>query len=449
MNYTEFKESVMTAARAESLEDYELYYMETETVSAEVLHHELNTFSSSSQAGACFRCVADGRMGYAATELFTEEEASRVVEAAMKNASSIENTETAQIHASGDTYEKVTPVRTAEPSAARLIDLALNIQEQAYREDSRIADGTQSFASFQRTTCSLCNSRGLDLSDTSDYCAAGCIAVAADGEERFDGFEMKAAGFDDLSPKKLAARAAEEATAGIGAETVDTGSYSVVFSGRMTAALLSTFFSVFSAESAQRGLSLLAGREGETIAAPLVTITDDPFREDSLIRIPFDGEGVATRRKCVVENGRLCTLLHNLATATKAGVTPTGNGQRISYASAVTVRPFSFFLNPGGAGAKEDLFAAMQNGIYVTELNGLHAGANPATGDFSLSAAGFLIENGEKTRPVKNFTVSGNFYDLLKNIALVGDDLDFQTPRGYSCFGGPSILVKDMAVAGK
>ena len=449
MNDTQFKEQVMAAAKAKGLEEYELYCMETEKVNAEVLHHELNAFSSSSDAGACFRCVYSGRMGYAATERFTQEEAVRIVEAAMENASSIENDETAQIHASGDRYETVKPVQTPEPSAASLIALALDIQEQAYREDSRIVDGTQSFASFQRTTCSLCNSRGLDLSDTSAYSVAGCMAVAGDGDERFDGFERKAAGFDGLSAQTLAAKAVAEATGGIGAESVTTGPRSVVFSGRMTASLLATFFSVFSAESAQRGLSLLAGREDETIAAPLVTITDDPFREDSLIRIPFDSEGVATRRKHVVENGRLCTLLHNLSTAAKAGTASTGNGQKTGYASAVGVRPYSFYLNPGGAGTKEDLFQAMQNGIYVTELNGLHAGANPATGDFSLSAAGFLIEDGEKTRPVKNFTVSGNFYDLLKNIALAGDDLDFQIPRGYSCFGGPSILVKELAVAGK
>ncbi len=449
MNDTQFKEQVMAAAKARGLEEYELYCMKTETVNAEVLHHELNAFSSSSDAGACFRCVYNGKMGYAATERFTEEEAVRITEAAIENASSIESEEAVQIHGSGDSYEDVTPVQTREPSAAQLIALALRIQEQAYQEDSRIVDGTQSFASFQRMTCSLCNSKGLDLSDTSAYSAAGCIAVAADSGERFNGFEMKASGFDELSPQTLAAKAVEEATGGIGAESVKTGPHSIVFSGRTTASLLATFFSVFSAESAQRGLSLLAGREGENIAAPIVTITDDPFREDSLIRIPFDSEGVATRRKHVVENGRLDTLLHNLTTAAKAGTASTGNGQKAGYASAVGVRPYSFYLNPGGAGTKEDLFQAMRNGIYVTELNGLHAGANPATGDFSLSAAGFLIENGEKARPVKNFTVSGNFYELLKNIALAGDDLEFQTPRGYSCFGGPSILVNDMAVAGK
>ena len=111
--------------------------------------------------------------------------------------------------------------------------------------------------------------------------------------------------------------------------------------------------------------------------------------------------------------------------------------------------PYNFYMEKGQAGSKEDIFQAIQNGIYITQLDGLHAGANPASGDFSLSSGGFLIKDGRKDRPLKNFTISGNFYQLLKDVALVGSDLEFQMPRGTSCFGGPSIAVKGMAVAGK
>ena len=449
MKYNEFKVRVMAAAKSRSLEEYELYYMESEGFNTEALHHELNSFSTNTEAGACFRCIHDGKIGYASTELFTAEEAGRIVEAAIQNAEAIENTESALIHGAGDTYEDIPPVTTTEPSASQLISLTLDIQEKAYQADSRIIDGTQSFAGFRRTTRSIINSKGLDLSYSCDYTMAGCAAVAGDQGEMFDNYEFKADDFASLDAAKLASGAVADAGAKIGADTVDSGSYPIVFSNKMTATMLSTFFSVFSAEAAQRGMSLLAGKEGQEIAAPSVTVTDDPFPEDSLVRMPFDSEGVATHRKNVVENGRLITLLHNLATAQKAGVSSTGNGQKTSYASTVSIMPYNFYMNKGGAGSREDLFKAAQSGIYITELNGLHAGANPVTGDFSLSSAGFLIENGAKTRPVKNFTISGNFYELLKNIALVGDDLEFQTPHETSCYGAPSIMVKDMAVAGK
>ena len=449
MKYTAFKELVMAAAAARDLKEYDLYYSEGESMSVEALHHELNAFSTSTSAGACFRCIHEGKLGYAATELFTAEEAERIVEAAMDNAASIENNESAFIHEAGDTYQDMEPVTTTEPTAAQLIDLVLATQEAAYQQDSRVIDGTQSMAQYSRGGVSLCNSKGLDLSYQYDYTVALCFPVVKENDEMFDGMKMKADDFINFQPEELAAKAVEDAVSTIGADTIETGKYDIVFSNKMTATLLSTFLSSFSAQAAQRGISLWKDKEGEMVASPLVTITDDPAYEGSLIRIPFDSEGVATYRKNVVENGKLTTLLHNLATAHKAGVASTGNGAKGGYAAPVSIMPYNFYMEKGQAGSKEDIFQAIQNGIYITQLDGLHAGANPASGDFSLSSGGFLIKDGRKDRPLKNFTISGNFYQLLKDVALVGSDLEFQMPRGTSCFGGPSIAVKGMAVAGK
>ena len=112
---------------------------------------------------------------------------------------------------------------------------------------------------------------------------------------------------------------------------------------------------VFSAEDAQKGMSLLADKEGEKIGADIVTIIDDPRYKDSQVKRTFDGEGVATYAKNVVENGTLTTLLHNLKTAANAGVKSTGNASKASYASVVGVSPFTFYIQPMD-GTKEDLF---------------------------------------------------------------------------------------------
>ena len=98
---------------------------------------------------------------------------------------------------------------------------------------------------------------------------------------------------------------------------------------------------------------------------------------------------------------------------------------------------------------KGKIFKAVGTGIYVTALNGLHAGADAVTGDFSIASEGFWIEDGEKRHAIKNFTISGNFYELLNKIALVGDDLEFLTPRANGCFGAPTVMVKEISVAGK
>lgn len=215
------------------------------------------------------------------------------------------------------------------------------------------------------------------------------------------------------------------------------------------ATLLATFLTAFSAEAAQNGLSLLNGKEGEQVAASILSLTDDPFLPECVIHLPFDSEGVPTRRKPLIEKGTLNTLLHNLSTAAKAGCASTGNGVKTDYSAPVSILPSNLFLEKGGSGQREDLFRAAGNGIYITELNGMHAGANPVTGDFSLSAAGNLITDGELGAPVKNFTVSGNFYRFLKDVALIGDDLAFLPPKATACFGSPSVMVNGLSIAGK
>ena len=167
------------------------------------------------------------------------------------------------------------------------------------------------------------------------------------------------------------------------------------------------------------------------------------------MQISFDGEGVATYRKNVIENGVLNTLLYDLVTAKKAGKESTGNGLRGSYRGAVGIAPFNFYLKPSEK-SREELFARAGDGsLYVTELKGLHAGANAVTGDFSIESEGFLIENGAEGRAVRSFTVAGNFFTLLESIEAVGSDLRFGIPGGFTLFGAPSVLAKNMSVAGK
>ena len=266
----------------------------------------------------------------------------------------------------------------------------------------------------------------------------------------YDGFEMKRGNLKDFDIKAIAADAVENAVSTIGAGSVPSGKYTAVISNKTMATLLMTYSSVFSAEAAQKGLSLLNGKEGEKIAADFITIVDDPMYHDNVIKRTFDGEGVATYAKNVVEKGVLNTLLHNLKTAAKAGVKSTGNAGRPSYASVISVSPFTFYIQPEGnvqekAQVPEELLRKAENGVYVTDVTGLHAGANPVTGDFSLSAKGFLITEGKKGAPVKNFTVSGNFFELLKNVEILGRDLDFV----QGTFGSPSVLVRELAIAGK
>ena len=229
---------------------------------------------------------------------------------------------------------------------------------------------------------------------------------------------------------------------------VESGKYNVVLDPKQMRTILSVYSSAFSAKMAQMGMSLLAGKEGEKIASDIVTITDDPMREGVSIQTNFDAEGVAAFRKAVVEGGVLKTLLHNRETAANQGVESTGNASKGGYASPVAISPYAFCLEAGDK-TEEELLNLAGNGIYITELKGLHAGANPITGDFSLESAGFKIENGKLTDAVKSFTIAGNFFELIKNISALSDKVEVAVTGGFTTFGAPAVLIPDMSVAGK
>lgn len=164
--------------------------------------------------------------------------------------------------------------------------------------------------------------------------------------------------------------------------------------------------------------------------------------------IHFDAEGSPTHAKAVIEKGELKTLLYNLKTANQAGKDTTGNASKASYSAPVGIRPFTMYLQ-GGNLTEEQLLQKVENGVYINSLSGLHAGANAVSGDFSLQSAGFLIENGKKTTAVKSFTVAGNFFQLLKDITAVADNVRLPMAMGMTAFGGPSVLVEKLSIAGK
>ena len=449
MNYQEFKSAVIAYAEKHNVADYELYYTKSDETSVETFKDEIKGFNSTNRMGICFRCNVNGQTGYASTENMTDEEAESIVVRAIENAKSLESEAPSFIHKLGDTYSTIETEEKTTPTAAELVDFALDFQKEIYAQDERVIDGTQAVAGYGSGEKAIFNSNGIDLvaSSAFEYCYG--YAIVSDGKEMYTGFEVASGKMADFDKTKIAKDAVKDATDTIGYTSVPSGEYTVVFSNKVMSSLLSTYSSIFSAEAAQKGLSLLKDKEGEVVAADIITITDDPMYKNALEKATFDDEGAATYAKNVIENGTFTTFLHNLATAAKAGVKTTGNGYKASYASPVGINHYSFYINPV-KGSLEDLFAEAENGIYITSVEGMHAGANPITGDFSLSSGGFKIENGKKGGPIKGITISGNFLQLLKSISSVGEDLRF-SPGALSAHrcGSPSVLVKGITVAGE
>ncbi|MBE6633421.1 MAG: TldD/PmbA family protein [Ruminococcaceae bacterium] len=447
MNFEVMKQALVAAAERAGIEQYEIYCETDETLSVETLKDTISSFSSGMSGGICFRCVVNGKMGYASGELMTVEAMEDLVSRAVSNAKCIDSEDVAIIYGGSEKYGRVELPTPQMTDAATLRRTALELQKRTYAENEAVSDGTQSYMMSTVNEVRLCNSNGLDLSNRVGTTAGYVSAVVRVGEEAQEAYEMGVgATADELAT--LPAAAVKKALDKMGAVTVESGKYNVVFAGEQFRNFLSTFSDVFSAKQAQLGLSLLAGKEGEVVAADCVTVTDDPMRADYPMQAPFDGEGVATYRKNVIENGVLRTLLYDLTTAHKAGKASTGNGQKHGYSSSVSIAPYSFFLHAGDK-TTEELLALAGDGIYVTECKGFHAGANSVTGDFSIESAGFRIRNGRVAEPIKSFTVAGNFFELLKEINALGDTVRWSALGGFTTFGAPDLLVKGMSVAGK
>ena len=449
MDRKQFIDALFARAREAGFEACEVCVSAASSFETSVFKGEIVNYSVSDSFGLGFRGLIGGRMGYASTQILDDEAVEMLVDGAKTGASLIENDDRQFLYPGDEKYAEVDSFNLALESltAAEKIEMARELEKKVLAQDARIAQVDGCDVISEESETQIVNTLGLNVSRRANVLGAMVGAVAREGERVNTGWGYRFS-FDPkkVSLDEVAAEAAGIALSGLNAASMESGKMAVLMAPGAARDMLQTFEGVFSAESAQKGISLLKGREGERIAAECVTLMDDPFLSDSLASRPFDGEGVAAKAKAVVENGVLTTLLHNLKTAHKQGVASTGNAAR-SYASTVGVAPSNFYFKPG-AQTQEALLERMGEGLMLTDVTGLHAGANPISGDFSLSAKGFRVRGGRKAEAVNQITVAGNFYRLLESVVAVGSDLEFGFPGG-SRFGSPSLLVSELAVAGK
>ncbi len=442
MNFDQIKDIISAACKKLGVKEYEIFYTVSEDISAETYLHDISGLSSGESAKVYFRCLCDGHMGYSSSSFFDADELEDLVARAKENAMAIENDDIVVIFKGSESYAKTTAPEPVAVDAGTLKNKALELQEATYATDSSVVDGTQTATMAFRSEMYLYNSHGLELSNRVGMSGCYVAAVVNKNGEARDNFEF-AENINSEAVANLPAKAVRGALDKIGATEISTGKYNVVIDGKQMKDLLSAFSSAFSAKNALLGMSRLAGKEGEKIAADIVNITDDPMREGCPMQTHFDDEGVATYKKTVVENGVLKTMLYDITTAIKTGKETTGNGRR-----GGNIAPYNFGIC-AGSDTLDELFLKAGDGIYVTGVKGLHAGANDITGDFSVESEGFIIKDGKKAGPIKSFTIAGNFFELLLNVDAISNQVKWGIPGGFTVFGSPDVLIKGMSVAGK
>jgi PmbA protein len=286
------------------------------------------------------------------------------------------------------------------------------------------------------------NSRGFSGSYRSTYCSISAVPVAVhNGEMERDFWYSMSRKFGGLeSPEYVGRKAAERTVRRLGAVKVETQRVPVIFEPRMARSLLGDIADAVDGRAIYRHASFLAGKLGEKIAAPELTIIDDGTMPGLFGSQPFDDEGVPTRRKLIIENGVLKSYLLNTYAARKLGLKTTGNAARGITGNA-GIGHGNFYL-PAGKISPDKMIAGVQNGFYVTELIG--TGVNIVTGDYSRGAAGMWIRGGELAFPVSEVTVASTLQEMLNGVTRIGDDLEF---RGS--ISAPTLMIGEMTVAGR
>ncbi|MBC6003329.1 TldD/PmbA family protein [Paeniclostridium sp. NSJ-45] len=447
MDFKEFKNILFEKALNEGFEDCEIYYTDGEDISITVYEGEVEKYNLDKSFGLSFRGMLNGKMGYSYTEILDDKAIDMLIKNAKEASKCIESTDEQFIYEGDKNYSKVQTYseKLENIDAAKLIEIVLDLEKQTKEYSDKVVNISSCKVSYSSSKNGIYNTKGLELSNKGNLIIAYVIPIVEDNNEKQDGMGYKIAdSLEEIDTKEIAKQGVKEALSKLGGSTISSGNYKTIIYNEAMASLLETFADIFSGEAAQRGLSLLKGKEGEVIASNIVSIVDDPLLDKGLASTPFDDEGVATFKKDIVSNGVLNTLLHNLKTAHKANVKTTGNGFKASYSSPVSVEPTNFYIEKGEASIKE-LMKEVKEGIMVTDFAGLHSGANSITGDFSLAAKGFYIKDGKKEYPVEQITVAGNFFDLLKNIKFIGNDLSFP----ISSVGSPSVIVEGLSIAGK
>ena len=442
MNIEAIKNAVAEAAARYGAESYEIVINTAENAGAEAMKREISSVSYSLSSTMQVRCVVAGKSGYAVSELLTPEAAAEAVERACGNAGVVDDPDEMPLFPGSEGYEQVSDPVPQLPSTEELKAQALELQEKTYAASDKIVDGTQSQVSGMRDTQIMLNSAGLELKYESGVVYRIAMAAVKDtrdgAEDAADDYAIADASKE--TPDETVKKAVDGALSNLWADTVESGKYNIIIDAPTMRSLLGVYATVFSARSAYMKTSLLAGKEGELVASETVTILDDPFHPDKFGHCPFDGEGVATYTKKVVDKGVLNTLLYNRMYAKLMGKETTGNAR-----DAKSIAPTGLYIAPGAL-TEEQLLERLGSGVYITGLNGLHAGANTQSGDFSLQATGFLVENGKKTRPVKNFTIADNFFQMLKKVDALSDKVKFSIT---SSVGAPEVLFTDVSVSGK
>jgi PmbA protein len=435
----ELAAKALSLAREAGAQDAEVSVSIARRFHAEARENVVARLEGSTGKSLFLRVFRDGRKATLSTSDFSDEGLRDAVTRAVAHADLVSPDEFAGLP------DEVAPARTqldlhdpriADRDGAEKVDEALTLERLIRAADARVVNSSGSHYTDAVGVTAMANSTGFVAAYSWTRAGRSTGPVALDGEvKRIGQYGTAARRLDDLeAADTVAVTAVQRAVNLFGARKPSTMRVPVIFERDVAAALLDDLFAAVSGANVAVGNSWLSGRVGSRIGSELVTVIDDGRVPGGLGTVPFDGEGVATRRTPVFERGVLRSFLYDTYYARKLGAVTTGNS------TGGGVGPSNFYLEPGSMSLNE-LIAATPQGVLVMDTIGF--ATEHASGTYSRGARGFFIEGGELAYPIDEFTVAGQYTDMLAGVDAVANDLRFD-----ATVVSPSFRIAEMTVSG-
>lgn len=428
-------------------EGVEVYLSRGSETEVKVYEGEVESLSSASSAGAGIRVVSGGRQGFAYAGVLDEDVLAETLEEARGNA----GFSSPEPWVGLPEPDGATPVpldlwrdELASWPAQRKVDAALQLEREVRARDRRIRQVESAEWGDSWNEMAVASSLGVVSSGRSTSCYLSAMAVAGEGDENkvAHGYTVGRSP-SELAPARAADDAVQRAVRMLGATKPRSAYVPVVLEPRVSAQLLNLIGSVLSGERVLKGTSLFSGRLGEEVAAPLLTLVDDPTATEAWGAAAVDDEGLACRRNVLIDAGRLSHFLYDSTSARRAGTASTASAVRAGYKSAPGVGARALQLQPGPLSPQEVL-ARVGDGLLVQSVTGLHSGVNLVSGDFSVGAEGLLVRGGELAGPVRELTVASSIQRMLLGAVAVGNDVERLPSRA----AGVTLAIGEMSMGG-
>ena len=424
MDYKTVAEELVKKCLKKGADAAEVYIENGRNLSIDVRKGEVETVEEAASYGAGLRVFIKGKMAFASSNDLGE----RALDDALGRAIEFAKITTADPNNVLPDDKGLTEIaglfdpQIGKIPMERKIELAKKIEQLAMK-DPRITKSDGARYGEAEGEVVIANSNGLAKIFRSSACSLGVSVVAEKGDQKSSGGEFsRGRSFKDLKPaEELAAKAARDAYEMLDPKPLKTQKAPVIFHADVGYALLGGILGAVNGERVLQGASFLGKRMGQKIGSELVTLIDDGTLEKGAASEPFDGEGVPTQKRIIVEKGVLKGFMYNTIVAKRAGVQSTGNASRGGFSSLPGIGPHQFYLAASQA-KPEDIIKATKTGLLVKEVTGY--GINPVNGNFSGGASGFWIEDGKIAFPVKGLTIAGTADEMLNGIEMAGDDID-------------------------